>query len=260
MDTTNWLNGLAVSGIHGIMTYYVNSAIFPMSNEGREHHGFIYIRQGTETFYFEDGQITAVPNSVLYLPKDSRYHMTLEGEEIVVIFIDFEISAAEGSTPFLVKFDDEAIGHLFSDAENFWNLKSGDCQAVCKSLLYRICARIIRKLGNYQNVDTYAVIKESVNYLHRHYLDKGFQVSQLSQRAKISRRYYEQLFYARFGMTPKEYVLDLKIARGKELLLCEKNLVRDVALQLGYSDIYYFGKIFKAKTGYTPGQYRKAHL
>lgn len=260
MNITDWLNDLAVSGIHFITTYYVNSAIYPMSNKGRTHHGFIYTVKGTETYHFDDTELAAAPNSVLYLPKGSCYGITLDGEDSVVILIDFELYSEQKSPPFLMKFDDEAIGNLFSDAEKCWNLKSSDCQSACKAFFYKICARMIRKNESYLNTESYAVIEESVNYLHRHYLDKGFRVKQLSQRAKISSRYYERLFYSRFGMTPKEYVLDLKIARGKELLLCEKNLVRDVALQLGYSDIYHFGKIFKAKTGYTPGQYRKAHL
>jgi two-component system response regulator YesN len=47
--------------------------------------------------------------------------------------------------------------------------------------------------------------------------------------------------------------------RAKELLLSERLMLKDIALMLGYADAYHFGKIFKTKTGYTPGEYRQIH-
>lgn len=258
---TDWLNRLSVSDIHFVTTYYVNSAIYPMTNKGRKHHGFIFTLKGTETYHFENRDIVAVPNSVLYLPKESGYSITLEGEESVVLLIDFELHSSEEREAFCVCFgEDASVGSLFAEAERVWNLKGSDCPSVSKSIFYRICSRLIRKCESCLNTDSYALIEESVKYLHRHYLENSFRIEHLSEIAKISSRYYEKLFYQKFGMTPKEYVLNLKMERGKELLLCEKNMVRDVAFQLGYSDIYHFGKMFKAKTGYTPSQYRNAHL
>ena len=62
------------------------------------------------------------------------------------------------------------------------------------------------------------------------------------------------------GTTPKEYVISLKMEQAKELLMSEKLLIRDIALMLGYSDIYHFGKIFTKKTGFTPSEYRSHFL
>ena len=116
---------------------------------------------------------------------------------------------------------------------------------------------MIRKGESYMNSDGYAKISESVKYLHSHCMENDFRVDKLYEIAKISSRYYEKLFYQKFGETPKEYILKLKIESAKELLLSEKTLIKDIALKLGYSDIYHFGKIFKKKTGYSPSQYRK---
>ena len=119
---------------------------------------------------------------------------------------------------------------------------------------------MIKRSERYLNPEGYLKISESVSYLHNHYLENGFKISQLSEIAGISSRYYERLFFRRFGQTPKEYVLSLKMGRAKEMLVSEKNLVKDVALQLGYADVYHFGKIFKEKTGYTPTEYKKTLL
>ncbi len=33
----------------------------------------------------------------------------------------------------------------------------------------------------------------------------------------------------------------------------------EIALQVGYTDSKYFGKVFRESTGYSPAEYRKTH-
>ena len=258
VTTLEWLNGLAVFEINFITTYRAGAESYPMHNSSRGHHGFIYTVKGAESYTFSDRALTAVPNSIIYLPKGSKYKITLDGEESVVIYIDFELYSEVPESPFSIKFeDDKTISLLFSDAEKTWNKKSFDCTASVKSIFYKICSHMIRKGESYMTSEGYSKISESVKYLHTHCMENDFRVEKLYEIAKISSRYYEKLFYRKFGVTPKEYILKLKMESAKELLLSEKTLIKDIALKLGYSDIYHFGKIFKKKTGYSPSQYRK---
>ena len=253
-----WLNGLSVSEINFTTTYTAKAESYPMTNNSRNHHGFIYTVKGTERYIFEDRTVVATPNSVLYLPKGSKYKITLEGEESVVIYVDFELYNSSLHAPFCIMFDeDKTVQSLFSDAEKYWSRKNFDWHACSKSIFYKICSHIIRKSESYMSSEGYSKIADSVNYLHRHYTENDFKVEKLYEIAKISSRYYEKLFYRKFSKTPKEYIVDLKIECAKELLLQEKSLIKDVALKLGYNDIYHFGKIFKKKTGYTPSQFRQ---
>lgn len=253
-----WLNSLSVSEINFATTYIAKAHIYPITNNCRAHCGFVYTAKGTETYNLSDKSIAAVPNSIIYLPKGSKYKVTLDGDESVVIYIDFELSSTAYPSPFCIKFDDDkTIMNLFSDIEKHWKKKSCDSISVSKSIFYKICSHMIRKGESYMNSGSYAKISESVNYLHYHYTENDFRIEKLYEIAKISSRYYERLFCQRFGETPKEYILKLKIDYAKELLLSEKTLIKDIAIKLGYSDIYHFGKIFKKKTGYTPSQYRR---
>ena len=78
-------------------------------------------------------------------------------------------------------------------------------------------------------------------------------------KRQVSPRYFKTLFGQQFGMSPKEYVISLRIKSSKELLMNEKNQVQDVAFMVGYSDVYHFSKLFKKKTGYTPTEYKREH-
>ena len=88
--------------------------------------------------------------------------------------------------------------------------------------------------------------------------DAGFGIEELAAKAGMSRRYFEKLFLAEFGVPPHEYILELKMDLGRELLLNERLSVGDVAGRLGYSDVYHFSKIFKQRTLMTPSEYKRA--
>ena len=94
--------------------------------------------------------------------------------------------------------------------------------------------------------------------MHQNYLKTDFRLESAAKVAGISYRYFETLFRQKYGSTPKEYVISLKIERAKELLLSEKILIKDIAVMLGYSDIYHFGRLFTARTGQTPSEYRNS--
>ena len=57
-------------------------------------------------------------------------------------------------------------------------------------------------------------------------------------------------------MSPKEYVLELKMRRARELLSQEKYSVSEIGVILGYSDVYHFSKSFKHATGVPPTEWR----
>jgi AraC-like DNA-binding protein len=58
------------------------------------------------------------------------------------------------------------------------------------------------------------------------------------------------------GMTPYQYFIQLKIHRAKELLGLGRYSVKEIAFTLGFSDPYYFSRLFKKKTGIAPSEWR----
>lgn len=98
-----------------------------------------------------------------------------------------------------------------------------------------------------------------MQYLQDNFQRKDFRLEDLCAFLGISQRYFEKIFLAKYGVTPKAYLILLKIEKAKELLLNEKLLVREIAEMLGYSDCYHFGKLFKERTGYTPSEYKSIY-
>lgn len=59
------------------------------------------------------------------------------------------------------------------------------------------------------------------------------------------------------GLSPIEYLTRLRIDKAKALIAEASNLrFREIAAMVGYSNPYYFSKVFKLVTGYTPSEYK----
>jgi AraC-like DNA-binding protein len=59
------------------------------------------------------------------------------------------------------------------------------------------------------------------------------------------------------GYSPREYENMIKLNRARDLLLRERCTVSEVALQLGYSSVYYFSRAFKKQFKQSPQQWLK---
>jgi AraC family transcriptional regulator len=74
-----------------------------------------------------------------------------------------------------------------------------------------------------------------------------------------STEYFVRIFKATAGVSPYQYVLNLRIERAKALLGVEGASIADVALQCGFSHQEHLTRMFRRFTGVTPGRYRSSH-
>lgn len=59
------------------------------------------------------------------------------------------------------------------------------------------------------------------------------------------------------GMTPNDYIRQMRMTLAAELLKDERLTVAEVAYKVGFEDQYYFSKAFKQYYGMPPTKYRK---
>lgn len=258
MTKLEFLQSMCIREVNLVTRYTAHRTEYPMKNGGRNHFGFLYTLEGTESYNFQDRTLETPPYSLAFIPRGEKYSIDFCEEKSVVIAFDFDLVDAPDIRPFCVKLPkDSPVRALFSDAEAKWLSRRPEGETELKSILYKIVSLLIKNEVYYASGENRMKIADAIKYLHAHYLEHEFRVASLAEVAKMSPRYFEMLFFGEFKCTPKEYIITLKMQLARELLQSEKYSVTDVAEHLGYSDIFHFSKIFKTKTGYTPSEYKR---
>lgn len=84
-------------------------------------------------------------------------------------------------------------------------------------------------------------------------------IEKMAIAVNLSESRLQQLFKSEVGMSPVQYLRDLRLEKAKELLENTFLYVNEIRLKVGIKDGSHFVKDFKAKYGATPSEYRKQH-
>ncbi|MFM2601054.1 helix-turn-helix domain-containing protein [Vibrio fortis] len=104
----------------------------------------------------------------------------------------------------------------------------------------------------------YALIRQSKAFMKKHYAQK-LELDDLAQAAFMSRFHYVRIFKQLYGLTPRNYLRDMRIAKAKELLK-QGYSITDTCVDVGYESLSTFSNTFKKSTGYSPREFREFHL
>lgn len=116
--------------------------------------------------------------------------------------------------------------------------------------------RINAKLySNQEQIDTVIGIR---NYIDNNY-DKGLNLNFLSRVRFVSKYHMLRLFKRHYGQTPRQYLMDKRVANAKELLK-DGISVTKACYAVGFESPGSFSTLFKTKTGKSPSQYQKEQL
>jgi AraC family transcriptional regulator len=90
-------------------------------------------------------------------------------------------------------------------------------------------------------------------------IDSDIRLDHLAELCGRSTEYFVRLFKATSGVSPYQYVLNLRIERARALLADETLSLAEIALACGFSHQEHFTRMFRRFTGITPGRYRHSH-
>ena len=71
-----------------------------------------------------------------------------------------------------------------------------------------------------------------------------------------AQRFVRDLGLNSLGISPKDFLTEFRISRGKEQLALTDLSVEEIAVSCGYRNSLAFGKVFKQKVGMMPTKYR----
>lgn len=101
---------------------------------------------------------------------------------------------------------------------------------------------------------TLQALQPVFSYIHDH-LHQSLPIKKLAQLAGLSEKYFINYFKAALGITPGQYIYQLKMNRARELLYSHQFSIQQIADILGYADPYSFSKAFKKHYRVPPSKF-----
>lgn len=94
-------------------------------------------------------------------------------------------------------------------------------------------------------------------WLMEEHFDQPHRVSSLASSVGMAHRTFTRTFRKTVGVSPGEYMLNLRIHQAKVLLEEEDLTVTEISQRVGFDDSNYFSRLFRRKTGKSPRQWRQ---
>lgn len=165
-------------------------------------------------------------------------------------FTDFE------GFPPLMRFTDDLLFkkhitgliELFDNKKKYWEI-------VVNGQFQLLIAMIIENISLGDMVHPQHKYQEIINYIQENYTS-DLSNDLIANKFHYHPDYINKMIYSYTGLTIKQYVIDLRIRKAVELLINTDWPINQVSSFIGYNNTYYFSKIFKKKTGFSPTLFR----
>lgn len=99
-------------------------------------------------------------------------------------------------------------------------------------------------------------IEPAIQYLNTHYKEP-IKLDLLAAQCALSANYFHKLFRSTLNLTPANYQNLLRMNAALQLLDNNRQTVKSIAYELGFTDEAHFCRSFKKHYEITPGEYRK---
>ncbi|HHJ10291.1 MAG TPA: AraC family transcriptional regulator [Bacteroidetes bacterium] len=131
-------------------------------------------------------------------------------------------------------------------------------QQVAAGMIMKLLGDIValEKRRNFSNQRVEKII-QNIRFEIRENIEQKIDLKKLAEENNIGYSYFRKMFKKYTGVPPLQYQLRLKIMRAKEMLLSSDKIIKEISYQLGFRSVYYFSRVFKNKTGFTPSEIRK---
>ena len=133
--------------------------------------------------------------------------------------------------------------------------------------LFSRIRKLLSSMSNEKNLTNLSSEKPSgkelvslIEHYVKSHLSEDNSIIRICSRFMISQPYLSKIFKKYKNCTYNEYIINLKITEARKLLESHDCLIGEVAETLGFTDQFYFSKVFKNAVGCTPREYRKRFM
>ncbi len=243
------------------------------NNMTRDYHGYLfqYTLDGCGIYKKGDVEHRLTKGKAFFIsfPEDSQYYLA-----------DSEESEGDANNRwklFYIHFSGPAVKPFFNRIHDInGSVMDLEMDSSPVSLFYNLYSSLQNKkeLGRYKGSEwlyrfLIALLENlefsskkasphvalAIDWMRKNYT-KQVNLNDMCNEIEISYPHLSRLFLKEQGLTPIEFITQLRIEHGIHLLLNTDLTIKEIAKRCGYSSANYFTKVYKKAMNVTPSQYR----
>ena len=101
-----------------------------------------------------------------------------------------------------------------------------------------------------------AVVRDAIGEINQN-IHKKISLTKIAKKHFLSYVQFSRRFKTTMGITPQEYIVDMRMKKAKQMLGESDLLIKEIAVECGFTNEYYFSNFFKQYSGFSPSEFRK---
>jgi len=125
-----------------------------------------------------------------------------------------------------------------------------------ENLFFEFINMILSNLNNSKNNYSKILVDQALNFIESNY-DQKISLENIADELSISKNYLCNVFKDETGENTTAYINKLRVEKAKQLLMEKNYKLKELYSKVGFSNQYYFSKVFKKISGMTVTEYKK---
>ena len=228
---------------------------FTTKQHFHEEWELIYCTGGQGQFEFGDITLKYGVGDIVIIPPRVP-HINISEEGFTNIYMNIADAAFPIREPLMISDDSE--GHIlnaFRDAFYFFN-SDIDSKHLVIGAIGNLVVNYVIAFSNTKPLR--GIVDEIKSDIMQNFTDCDYELDKYLRTIPFSYDYLRKLFKSEMGMTPHNYLTNLRVQMAEKLLCSygdgELN-ISEIAYVCGYSDSLYFSRVFKKNFGCSPKKY-----
>ena len=211
------------------------------------------------------GDLVLVNSGVIHGFLDSRSNTAYHGLQFDISFFDesfINLRDTIFQNPVLKRnAAEEAVyekwRRLLGDIAKEYRTKAIGYQIAIKAKLYELMLLILRESPKGDSKTLSRGSKQILSFVFKNADDPELSLEGAASALKLNKFYFSHAFKKFAGQSFHSYLTKTRVNFAKQYLIESKMSVTDIAFTSGFNSLQTFNRVFKAFTGFTPGDYRK---
>ena len=251
----------------------------------------LYITSGSFNIRIDDNFYSVSEGDVVLIPKETKYQPR-ESEGCSYYFVHFSASTLESTPPSnidqsLLRFQEITdIGYAYNyygktyssiinlpvhikqnNTKSYYPLhnvferatklnvwRNNYEKLLLDNIIRELLILISTELSSHQTPNN--TLQKILHYINKHYTEP-INLTSIAEKFGFSTSYITKLFRNFLGKGTVDYINDLRLTAACEYLISSNHTIGEISNKIGFSNQYYFDRLFKRKYGVTPKEFRK---